>query len=51
MKYCDINLKADATDAVGLYNAVKEANNGEMADIVINCVNIQNTEMPSIFNL
>ena len=48
MKYCDINLKANDTDAVGLYNAVKEANNGEMADIVINCVNIQNTEMPSI---
>lgn len=49
----DINLadeyiKADATDAVGLMEQVKEITNGEMADVVINNVNIQNTEMSSI---
>lgn len=44
----DAYIQADATDAVGIYEKVYEATNGEMADIVINVVNIQNTEMPSI---
>ena len=38
----------DATDAVGLYDKIYELTNGELADIVINCVNIENTEMASI---
>ena len=38
----------DATDAVGLYDKIYELTNGELADIVINCVNIENTEMSSI---
>jgi L-erythro-3,5-diaminohexanoate dehydrogenase len=38
----------DATDAVGLYDKICELTNGELADIVINCVNIENTEMASI---
>ena len=38
----------DATDAVGMYNKIMELTDGQLADIVINCVNIENTEMASI---
>ncbi|NLM05480.1 MAG: zinc-binding alcohol dehydrogenase family protein [Tissierellia bacterium] len=40
----------NVTDAVEVMNKVSELTNGEMADIVINCVNIENTEMPSILS-
>ncbi len=38
----------DATDAAGMYEKVHALTNGKMADVVINCVNIENTEMASI---
>lgn len=38
----------DATDAVGMYEKVMELTDGQLADLVINCVNIENTEMASI---
>ncbi|MBQ9931087.1 MAG: zinc-binding dehydrogenase [Firmicutes bacterium] len=38
----------DATDAVAIYNKVAELTDGKLADLVINCVNIPNTEMASI---
>lgn len=44
----DVYIKANATNAVELLEKVSEATNGEMADIVINTVNIPNTEMSSI---
>lgn len=44
----DVYIKANATNAVELLEKVKEATNGEMADVVINVVNIPNTEMSSI---
>ncbi|WP_425446245.1 zinc-binding dehydrogenase [Dethiothermospora halolimnae] len=44
----DVYIKADATNAVEVLEKVKEATNGEMTDITINCVNVPNTEMPSI---
>ncbi|SDK87266.1 L-erythro-3,5-diaminohexanoate dehydrogenase [Natronincola ferrireducens] len=44
----DVYLTADATNAVEVMNKIKEVTNGEMADIVINCVNVANTEMASI---
>ncbi|SHH75270.1 L-erythro-3,5-diaminohexanoate dehydrogenase [Sporanaerobacter acetigenes] len=44
----DVYIKANATDAVEVMNKVAEATNGEMADILINVVNIPNTEMSSI---
>lgn len=44
----DVYIKANATDAVGLMNKISEVTDGKMADITINCVNIPNTEMPSI---
>lgn len=40
----------NVTDAVQVMEKVAELTNGEMADIVINCVNIPNTEMPSILS-
>lgn len=46
--HADTIIQADATDAVGIMEKVSQATNGEMADIVINVVNIENTEMPSI---
>lgn len=45
---CDYCIKADARNAIECYKIVKEITNGKMADIVINCVNIPDTEMASI---
>lgn len=44
----DEYFAADATDAIYIYNKVMELTGGKLADIVINCVNIPNTEMASI---
>ncbi len=44
----DYYIKANATNAVELLEKVSEVTNGEMADVVINTVNIPNTEMSSI---
>lgn len=49
----DLNLAddyfhMDATDAVGMYEKAMELTNGELFDLVINCVSIENTEMASI---
>ena len=44
----DVYIKANATDAVEILEKVSQATDGQMADIVINSVNIQNTEMSSI---
>lgn len=44
----DEYFAADATDATGIYNKIMDLTNGKLADLVINCVNIPNTEMASI---
>jgi L-erythro-3,5-diaminohexanoate dehydrogenase len=44
----DVYIKANATDAVEILEKISQATDGQMADIVINTVNIQNTEMSSI---
>ncbi|WP_066506308.1 L-erythro-3,5-diaminohexanoate dehydrogenase [Abyssisolibacter fermentans] len=44
----DVYIKADATNAVEVLKKVEEVTDGKMADITINNVNIQNTEMSSI---
>lgn len=41
-------LNLDATQAVATMQAIAAATNGQMADLVINCVNIPGTEMSSI---
>jgi len=44
----DYYVKANATDAVSLLEEISEITKGELADIVINTVNIPNTEMSCI---
>jgi len=46
--WADHALKVDATDALALMEAVSKVTDGKLADVVINCVNIKNTEMGSI---
>ncbi len=45
---CDDIVIADATDALGIQEGVAKLTNGRMADVVINCVNVEDTEMASI---
>lgn len=44
----DYYIKANATNAIEVLEKVTEITDGELADIVINTVNIPNTEMSSI---
>ncbi len=48
LNICDEILKLDATNALSCYDAVSKVTNDKLADVVINNVNIQNTEMSSI---
>lgn len=45
---CDEVIIASATDALTIEREVKRLTNGKMADVVINVVNIEDTELPSI---
>jgi len=46
--WADHALQVDATNALVLMEAVSNVTEGRLADVVINCVNIPNTEMGSI---
>lgn len=48
LNLCDTVVKLDATDALSCYEKIGELTNGKMADLVINCVSIPNTELSSI---
>ena len=48
LRLCDEHLSLDATDALAVYEGVGRVTAGRMADIVINCVNVPDTEMASI---
>ncbi len=48
LNLADDYFHLDATDAVGMYEKIMELTDGELCDVVINCVNIENTEMASI---
>ncbi|MEF3279631.1 MAG: zinc-binding dehydrogenase [Elusimicrobiota bacterium] len=48
MGFCDVCLKVSATEPLSLYESVYKVTGGKLADVVINCVNIPNTEMGSI---
>ena len=48
LNLADEYFAANATDAVAIYEKISELTDGQLADIVINCVNIENTEMASI---
>lgn len=44
----DIVFQGDATKPLGIFNKFIKATKGKLADVVINCINISNTEMASI---
>jgi len=46
--YCDEILQVDAQNPVECQKAVSNVTDGEMADLVINCAPVQDTEMSSI---
>ena len=46
--FCDHVIQANATDALFYHKKMMEATGGKEADVVINCVNIPNTEMASV---
>ena len=46
--YCDEVLQADATNPVACESEVRRVTQGRMADVVINCAPVENTEMASI---
>ncbi|MCX6112132.1 MAG: L-erythro-3,5-diaminohexanoate dehydrogenase [Proteobacteria bacterium] len=48
LNLCDEIIQLDATNAMDCYNSIDKLTNGKLADVVINCVNIQNTEMGTI---
>ena len=48
--WVDHALQVDATDALAVLQAVSQATQGRLADVVINCVNIPGTEMGSILS-
>ncbi len=50
LNLADEYFAADATDAIAIYNKIMELTDGKLADVVINCVNIENTEMASILS-
>lgn len=45
---CDQVVRREATDALGCYREVQRLTGGRLADLVINCVNVPDTEMASI---
>jgi len=46
--YADVVLNLDATNSAAAFLAVQAALDGGLADVVINCVNVPNTEMACI---
>ncbi len=48
LNLADEYMVADASDAVAVYEKVMELTNGELCDLVINCVSRPNCEMSSI---
>ena len=50
LNLADEYLTFNTTDAVGTYNKIMELTDGRLCDLVINCVNIENTEMASILS-
>lgn len=48
LNLCNEVVKLDATNALACYELINKLTNGQMADVVINNVNIPNTEMGTI---
>ncbi len=50
LNLADEYIVGEATDAVGVYEKLNEITNGELCDLVINCVSRPNCEMSSILS-
>ncbi|MCP3921876.1 MAG: zinc-binding dehydrogenase [Desulfobacterales bacterium] len=48
LNFCDEIIKLDASDALSCFEKIRDLTSGNLADVIINCVNIQNTELASI---
>ncbi|MCO4782442.1 MAG: L-erythro-3,5-diaminohexanoate dehydrogenase [Candidatus Cloacimonetes bacterium] len=48
--FCDHVIQLDAKNPVDVFHAVQKVTNDEMADLVINCANVPDTEMASILS-
>jgi L-erythro-3,5-diaminohexanoate dehydrogenase len=48
--FCDHVILENALDAVSVYDQMSALTHGMLADLTINCVNIENTEMTSILS-
>jgi len=48
--FCDEVILGDATNALSVYEAIKTETNDNLCDVVINVVNVENTEMASILS-
>ncbi len=48
LDFCDHVITLDAQNAVACYEQISEITDGKLADLVINCVNVPNTELGSI---
>jgi L-erythro-3,5-diaminohexanoate dehydrogenase len=48
LSFCDEVVKLDASDALDCYGKIEKLTDGALADVIINCVNIPNTELASI---
>jgi L-erythro-3,5-diaminohexanoate dehydrogenase len=48
LNLCDDVIKLDASNALECYDTINTMTDGELADVIINCVNIPNTELASI---
>ena len=47
---CDSVLSLDATDPVSVHHAILEITEGNLCDLVVNCANVNNTEMSSVMS-
>ncbi len=48
LKFCDEVVKLDASDALSCFEKIRNLTSGSLSDVIINCVNIPNTELASI---
>lgn len=48
LNICDDVIRRNAQDALDCFETMRGLTNGELSDVVINCVNIPNTELSSI---
>lgn len=51
LSLADAVIQANAQDAVGVMEQIKELTNGSLCDVVINCVNVPHTEMTAILSV